>query len=54
MTVPLANHFSCGNAGQKLDFVTLNNAITTEKKVMKAVANINGFEKTAGLLNTNV
>jgi hypothetical protein len=44
----------CSNVVQKLDIVTLNNAITTEKKVMNAVANINGFEKTAGLLKTNV
>ena len=54
MSIQLENHFSCSNAVQKLDFITLNNAITTEKNVMKAVANINGFEKTAGLLKTNV
>lgn len=31
---------------------TLNNAITTEKKLINAVAKITGLEKTAGLLNT--
>jgi hypothetical protein len=31
---------------------TLNNAITTEKKLMNAVAKISGHEKTAGLLYT--
>lgn len=31
---------------------TLNNAITTEKKLMNAVAKIRGFEMIAGLLNT--
>ena len=54
MSIQLANLSSRSNAVQELDFVTLNNAITTEKNVMKAVANINGFEKTAGLLKTNV
>ena len=31
---------------------TLNNAITTEKKLMNAVAKISGLEKTTGLLYT--
>lgn len=31
---------------------TLNNAITTEKKLINAVAKIRGLEKTAGLLYT--
>lgn len=31
---------------------TLNNAMTTEKKLINAVAKITGLEKTAGLLNT--
>ena len=39
---------------KKLEALTLNNAITTEKKLMNAVANINGLEKKAGLLNTKV
>ena len=34
--------------------LTLNNAITTEKKLIKAVAKITGLEKTAGLLYTQV
>lgn len=34
--------------------VTLNSAITTEKKLINAVAKINGLEKLAGLLKTNV
>jgi hypothetical protein len=34
--------------------ISLNKAITTEKKVINAVAKINGFEKLAGRLNTNV
>ena len=34
------------------DRITLNNAITTEKKLMNAVAKITGLEKEAGLLNT--
>lgn len=33
---------------------TLNRAITTEKKLMNAVANINGLVNTAGLLKTKV
>lgn len=32
--------------------VTLNNAITTEKKLINAVAKIRGLENTAGLLYT--
>lgn len=31
---------------------TLNNAITTEKKLINAVAKISGLEKAAGLLYT--
>ena len=31
---------------------TLNNAITTEKKLINAVAKMRGLEKTAGLLRT--
>lgn len=32
----------------------MKSAITTEKKVINPVANISGFEKTAGLLKTKV
>lgn len=35
-----------------IEVVTLNKAITTEKKLINAVAKIRGLEKTAGLLNT--
>lgn len=34
--------------------ITLNSAITTEKKLMNAVANISGLERLADLPKTNI
>ena len=40
------------NTYKNLKAFTLNSAITTEKKLMNAVAKINDLEKTGGLLYT--